>query len=99
MILQALADYYEALLRDGKVAGRGWCQARTTFALNLNPDGSLKGVITLKEEKERGKEEKEGKGEGEKSPDPGGCASDGTGSVLPGKGGGSGEAGTCPAQA
>ena len=55
MILQALADYYEALLRDGKVAGRGWCQARTTFALNLNPDGSLKGVITLKEEKERGK--------------------------------------------
>lgn len=55
MILQALAEYYEALLKDNKVARRGWCQAKTAFALNLNADGSLKGVVTLKEEKERGK--------------------------------------------
>lgn len=55
MILQALTEYYEALLKHNKVARRGWCQARTAFALNLNADGSLKGVITLKEEKERGK--------------------------------------------
>lgn len=55
MILQALVDYYEALLESGKVAGQGWCQAKTSFALNLNSDGSLKGVITLKQEVERGK--------------------------------------------
>lgn len=55
MILQALVDYYEALLESGKVAGQGWCQAKTSFALNLNSDGSLKEVITLKQEVERGK--------------------------------------------
>ena len=55
MILQALAEYYETLLKNKKVARRGWCQAKTAFALNLNTDGSLKGIVTLKEEKERGK--------------------------------------------
>lgn len=55
MILQALVEYYETLLKNNKVAGRGWCQAKVAFALNLNIDGSLKSVITLKEEKERGK--------------------------------------------
>lgn len=55
MILQALAEYYETLLKNNKAAEPGWCQAKTAFALNLNEDGSLKEVITLKEEKERGK--------------------------------------------
>lgn len=55
MILQALTEYYETLLKDNKAARPGWCQAKTAFALNLNGDGSLKGVVTLKEEKERGK--------------------------------------------
>lgn len=55
MILQALVKYYEMLLKNNKVAKQGWCQAKISFALNLNADGSLKGVITLKEEKEEGK--------------------------------------------
>lgn len=55
MILQALVDYYETLLANNKVAKQGWCQAKTAFALNLNIDGSLKGILTLKEEEERGK--------------------------------------------
>lgn len=55
MILQALVEYYETLLKNNKVARRGWCQARAAFALNLNADGSLKAIITIKEEKERGK--------------------------------------------
>ena len=54
MILQALVDYYETLLANNKVAKQGWCQAKTAFALNLNIDGSLKGILTLKEEEERG---------------------------------------------
>lgn len=55
MILQALAEYYETLLENNKAAEPGWCQAKVAFALNLNADGSLKGIVTLKEEKERGK--------------------------------------------
>lgn len=55
MILQALADYYETLLENGKTAKPGWCQAKTAFALNLGSDGRLKGIITLKREEERGK--------------------------------------------
>lgn len=55
MILQALTEYYEALLEDGKVAEPGWCQAKTAFALNLDVDGGLKGIISLKEEREAGK--------------------------------------------
>lgn len=55
MILQALTDYYEILAEKKQVTRQGWCQAKVSFALNLNEDGSLKGVIPLKEEKERGK--------------------------------------------
>lgn len=35
MILQALADYYEELLKDGKTVPNGWCRAKASFALNL----------------------------------------------------------------
>ena len=28
MILQALADYYEELLKDGKAVPNGWCRLR-----------------------------------------------------------------------
>lgn len=55
MILRVLTEYYETLLENNKVAKQGWCRAKTAFAVNLNADGSLKGVVTLKEEKERGK--------------------------------------------
>ncbi|WP_373214616.1 type I-C CRISPR-associated protein Cas8c/Csd1 [Ruminococcus sp. 5_1_39BFAA] len=55
MILQALTEYYETLLKNGKVAKQGWCKAKVSFALNLEVDGRLKGVIFLKQEKERGK--------------------------------------------
>ena len=54
MILQSLTSYYETLLRDGKIARQGWCQAKVSFSLNLASDGQLKGVFSLKEEKERG---------------------------------------------
>lgn len=55
MILQVLADYYEELLKDGKTVPNGWCRAKASFALNLAEDGSLKNVISLKEEREMGK--------------------------------------------
>lgn len=55
MILQALVDYYEELLKEGKTVPNGWCRAKVAFALNLTEDGSLKNVISLKEEQEMGK--------------------------------------------
>lgn len=55
MILQSLAAYYETLLKDGKAAPQGWCQAKVAFALNLDVDGKLKGIFSLKSEEERGK--------------------------------------------
>lgn len=55
MILHALVDYYETLLKNEKAAKPGWCRAKTAFALNLDADGGLKGIITIKQETERGK--------------------------------------------
>ena len=55
MILQALVEYYETLLENNKVANQGWCQAKVSYALNLDVNGRIKGVITLKQETERGK--------------------------------------------
>lgn len=55
MILRALTNYYEQLLRENKAAPWGWCQAKAAFALDLSEDGNLRGIISLKTEAERGK--------------------------------------------
>lgn len=55
MILQSLVTYYETLAGEGKVTKEGWCHAKVSFALNLNEDGSLKGIIPMKVEEDRGK--------------------------------------------
>ncbi len=55
MILQALVKYYETLLQQGKMASEGWCQAKVSYAVNLREDGSVKGIMSLKQEEERGK--------------------------------------------
>lgn len=55
MILQALVEHYETLLEQEKVAEQGWSEAKVAFALNLDGEGRLKNVISLKEEETRGK--------------------------------------------
>lgn len=55
MILQALVNYYETLQNAGKIAQQGWCQAKVSFALNLDAEGRLKGIISLKTENTVGK--------------------------------------------
>lgn len=55
MIIQALVKYYESLLKQQKTVARGWCRAKVAFALELSEDGSLKGIIPLKQSEERGK--------------------------------------------
>ena len=55
MILQALVNYYEELAQQGKAAKLGWCQAKVSHAIELNEDGTIKTIISLKTEVERGK--------------------------------------------
>ena len=55
MILQALVNYYEELVQQEKVAKPGWCQAKVSHAIELNEDGTIKTIISLKKEEERGK--------------------------------------------
>lgn len=55
MILQALVQYYESLAEKGKVSKAGWCQAKVSHAIELNEDGTVKAIISLKQEVERGK--------------------------------------------
>ena len=55
MILQALVEYYENLLKQGKVAKAGWCQAKVSHVIELKEDGTIKEIISLKQEEERGK--------------------------------------------
>ena len=55
MILQALVQHYENLAKEDKVPKPGWCFAKVSFAIDLNKDGSIKAIISLKHEEERGK--------------------------------------------
>ena len=47
MILQALAKHYENLAAEGKVSKEGWCEAKVSYAIELMPDGKVKGFISL----------------------------------------------------
>lgn len=55
MILQALVQYYESLAKLNKVSKPGWCEAKVSHAIELNEDGTIKGILYRKIEEERGK--------------------------------------------
>ena len=55
MILQALVRHYENLAAQEKVSREGWCQAKVSYGINLSKEGEITGIISLKQEKERGK--------------------------------------------
>lgn len=55
MILQALVQYYESLAGQGKLLKPGWCYAKVSYMIDLNADGTIKAIYSLKQEKERGK--------------------------------------------
>lgn len=55
MILQALVNHYENLAEQGKVDKEGWCRAKVSYAVNLSKDGRILGIISLKQEVEKGK--------------------------------------------
>lgn len=55
MILQALTKQYEVFANQEKVSKPGWCNAKASYALDIDTDGSLLGITSLKEEKISGK--------------------------------------------
>ena len=55
MILQALVDYYEALAATGKVAKPGWGNAKISYALNIDKQGRLLNLLSLKISVQKGK--------------------------------------------
>ena len=48
MILQALVDHYEDLLEEGKISRPGWGKVKVSFGLNLDEDGEVIGLFSLK---------------------------------------------------
>lgn len=55
MILQALVKHYETLVEQGNVSRQGWCQAKVSYALDIDTGGNLQGIIPLKQEEASGK--------------------------------------------
>lgn len=55
MILQSLVKYYEALEQKGRVTRPGWCMAKISFALVINSDGELCGVLPMELPQMQGK--------------------------------------------
>lgn len=55
MILQALVRYYEALARRGDIARPGWSPVKVSFALEIDDEGHLLQLCSLKTEQQRGK--------------------------------------------
>lgn len=49
MILQALAQYYEDLAKQGKIARPGWARTKISYALCIDENGELEQVIPLLE--------------------------------------------------
>ena len=55
MILQALTQHYEDLLKRGEIASQGWSPAKITYALCINADGELERIFSVEEEVPSGK--------------------------------------------
>ena len=54
MILQALTQYYEDLLRLGKINRPGWSKQKVSYSLLLSEEGELLQLLRLQQEIQRG---------------------------------------------
>lgn len=55
MILQALTQLFEDLVREGKVSRPGWSPAKINYALCLTESGELESVVPMMQEELQGK--------------------------------------------
>ncbi len=59
MILQSLTELYGALCQKGKAAEEGWSTAKVTHRLELDAEGRLERILSIRERVQRGKKEVE----------------------------------------
>ena len=57
MIIQALVQYYDALAKRGEMSPPGWAQGKVSYALRLDKQGNLSGIMPLKRIPEGAKKE------------------------------------------
>ena len=55
MILQALAEFYETLAKQGKVPRDGWANTPVGSEICLNPDGTIHQIVSIRNAQEKGK--------------------------------------------
>lgn len=55
MILQALAEYYDAKQKMGEIVREGWSPVRISYALVLNKEGQIIEVMPLRQQIQKGK--------------------------------------------
>jgi len=55
MLLQALTKYYEDLAAKDGVPQRGWCRAKVSFSVEIDQDGKLLAISSLRMQRQRGK--------------------------------------------
>lgn len=57
MILQALTNYYETLLTQGKITPPGWATIRVSYGIELDTEGQVVQLYHLQQEISRGKKQ------------------------------------------
>lgn len=57
MILTSLVNLYEVLAQKGKVDKPGWSKVKVSYGLEIDAEGNLIRIISLKQQKEGGKKE------------------------------------------
>lgn len=57
MILSALTDYYEQLLKEEKVGKDGWSFTKVSYAITIDESGQVRGIQSLVSQKQQGKKE------------------------------------------
>ena len=55
MILQALTNYYETLLTQGKITPPGWATIRVSYGIELDTEGQVVQLYHLQQEISGGK--------------------------------------------
>lgn len=55
MILQSLTNYYEQLLKDGRVGKTGWSKVKVSYAITIDKGGAVRNIIPIATETNEGK--------------------------------------------
>ena len=57
MILKALVDLYEQLTAEGLLAKQGWASAKVGYVIDLDENGQLRNIVSVKTPKQTAKKE------------------------------------------